>query len=130
MNNVEMIQRAYQYFSEGKIDSVLALFHPEIVWDVCQGFPYFDDEGIYHGPKQIAEEVFAKLPHQYENFRIDIQELFGSGEKVVMMGHYRGTFKSTGRPFVANATHVWTIKDGKAAHFFQAVDTAEIVNPG
>ena len=39
-----------------------------------------------------------------------------------------GVSKETGKEFKVNATHVWTVKDKKATHFFQAVDTAEIIN--
>jgi ketosteroid isomerase-like protein len=46
---------------------------------------------------------------------------------VVMAGYYQGTNKATGKPFKANATHVWTVKNGKLTHFFQAVDTVTIV---
>jgi len=46
-----------------------------------------------------------------------------------MVGHYKGVWKETGKEFKANATHVWTVKNEKMTHFFQAVDTAEIVNP-
>ena len=64
-----------------------------------------------------------------DDFQVDVRELFGSGDKVVMVGYYTGTRKETGKVFMANATQVWTLKDGKATHFFQAVDTAEIINP-
>lgn len=129
MNNVDLIQQGYQHFSEGNVEAVLALFRPDIIWDECQGFPFIPGDGIFSGPQAVVEGVFSQLPHQYDDFHIDIQELFGCGEKVVMVGHYRGTFKATGKAFRANATHVWTVKDGKATHFFQAVDTAEIVSP-
>ncbi len=129
MNNVEIVQQGYQRFSEGNIEGVLALFHPDIVWDECQGFSFIEGDGIFKGPEAVVQGVFSRLPKHYDAFSIDIQELFGCGEKVVMVGHYRGTYKETGKPFKANATHVWTIRDGKMVHFFQAVDTAEIINP-
>ena len=40
--------------------------------------------------------------------------------KVVMVGHYKGVWKTTGKEFKANATHVWTLKEEKATHFFQS----------
>ena len=129
MNNVEIVKQGYQYFSEKNIEAVLALFHPEIEWDECQGFPYISGDGIFIGPSAIAQNVFSKTFENIDGLNIDIRELFGSGDKVVMVGHYRGVYKETGKEFKANATHVWTIKDGKATHFFQAVDTAEIINP-
>jgi ketosteroid isomerase-like protein len=45
-----------------------------------------------------------------------------------MQGFYEGVYKPTGKKFKANAVHIWTVKDGKVTHFFQAVDTATIIN--
>ncbi len=129
MNNVELVTKGYQNFAEGNVEAVLALFHPEVEWNGCIGFPYISGDGLFIGPDAVAQNVFAKIPEHYEGFDIDIQELFGSGDKVVMVGYYKGVWKATGKEYKANATHVWTLKDGKATHFFQAVDTAEIVNP-
>ena len=129
MDNLEIIKQGYQHFSEGNIEAVLAVFDPEMEWDECQGFPYISGDGIFIGPGAIAQNVFAKIPENFDGFHVDVRELFGSGDKVVMVGHYRGVYKETGKEFKANATHVWTLKDGKATHLFQAVDTAEIINP-
>ena len=129
MNNVEILKQGYQYFAEGNIPEVLALFNSEIVWDECEGFPYIQCNGISVGPQAIVNDVFSKIPENYDDFRIEIDELFGSDDRVVMTGHYTGIWKATGKPFKANATHVWKFKDGKATHFFQAADTASIINP-
>jgi uncharacterized protein len=129
MNNVEIIIQGYKNFAEGNMPKVLAIFDPGFVWDECTGFPYVTGDGIFVGPEAIVQGVFAKIPEHYEGFNVDINELFGCDDKVVMVGHYTGKWKATGKEFKANATHVWTLKDGKAIHFFQAVDTAEIINP-
>jgi len=129
MNNLELIKQGYQFFAEGNIEAVLTLFHPEIEWDECKGFPYVSGDGIFIGPNAIAQNIFAQIPEYFEGFQVDIQELFGTGDKVVMVGYYKGIWKATGKEFKANATHVWTVKDGKPTHFFQAVDTADIINP-
>jgi ketosteroid isomerase-like protein len=129
MNNVELVKQGYQLFAEGKIEEVLALWHPDFVWDECTGFPYITDDGIYVGPNAVVQNVFAQMPEHFEGFQVEITELFGCGDKVVMVGYYKGVWKATGKEFKANATHTWTVKDGKATHFFQAVDTAEIINP-
>jgi len=127
MNNVELVKQGYKDFAAGNVEAVLAIFHPEIVWDECTGFPYVTGDGISIGPGAVVQDVFMKIPEYFNDFQVDIRELFGSDDKVIMVGYYTGTWKKTGRPFKANATHVWTIKDGKATHFFQAADTAEIV---
>ena len=129
MDNVEIAKQGYQYFAEGNIEAVLGLFDPKIEWRECTGFPFVTGDGLYIGPQTIAQEVFAQIPEHYDDFAIDIRELFGNGDKVVMVGYYRGIWKATGKKFKANATHVWTLKSGKVTHYFQAVDTAAIINP-
>ena len=129
MDNVELVKQGYQYFAEGNVEAVLELFHPEMEWNECKGFPYISGDGLFVGPNAVLQNVFAKIPENIEGFQVDVQELFGSGDKVVMVGHYKGVWKTTGKEFKANATHVWTLKEEKAIHFFQPVDTAEIINP-
>lgn len=65
-----------------------------------------------------------KIGEYFDGFNIEIRDIFGEGDKVAMAGYYLGTNKVTGNAFKANATHIWTIKDGIITHFFQAVDTA------
>jgi ketosteroid isomerase-like protein len=129
MDNVELVKQGYKLFAAGDIEGVSALFHPEIEWNASQGLPYIEGDGVFIGFSSILQNVFAKIPENLDGFHIDIRELFGSGDKVVMVGQYKGVYKPTGKEFNANATHVWTVKDGKATHYFQAVDTAEMVNP-
>ena len=129
MNNVELVKQAYQNFAQGNIEAVLEFYHPEMVWHNCSGYPFITGDGLFIGPDAVVQNVFAKMPEYIDSYHVDIQELFGSGDKVVMVGHYIGVWKETGKKFKANAAHVWTLKDGKVTHFFQAADTAEIVNP-
>jgi hypothetical protein len=128
MTNVELLKQGYQYFAEGNIEAVLDLYHSDIEWKMCTGLPFVSGDGLYIGPDSVAQNIFAKIPEYYQEFHIDIQEFIGSGDKVVMVGYYTGIWKATGKKFKANATHVWTVKDGKMARFFQAVDTAEIIS--
>jgi len=127
MTNLQIIQQAYQAFAEGDIKGVTSVFDPNIEWNECQGFPYIQGEGIFIGPQAIVQNVFAKMPEHFEDFNVQVQELFACQDKVVMKGYYQGKWSATGKPFKANATHIWTMKDGKATHFFQAVDTGTIL---
>jgi ketosteroid isomerase-like protein len=128
MTNTELLKNAYALFAEGNVPAVLELFHPEIEWRECTGFPFIEGDGISIGPAAVAQDVFSQIPIHYDGFNIQINELFGNSDKVVMVGFYKGKWKATGKEFTANATHVWTVKENKITHFFQAVDTAEIIN--
>jgi len=126
MNNVELVKEAYSHFATGNVPAVLAMFDPAIEWLECKGMPFVKDDGIYTGPEAIVTNVFMNLPVSFDGFNIAVSEVFGVDDKVVMVGYYQGTNKATGNAFKANATHVWTVKDGKLVRFFQAVDTAII----
>ena len=126
MNNVELVKEAYSHFATGNVPAVLAMFDPAIEWHECKGMPFVKDDGIYTGPEAIVTNVFMNLPVSFDGFNIAVSEVFGVDDKVVMVGYYQGTNKATGNAFKANATHVWTVKEGKLVRFFQAVDTATI----
>lgn len=127
MSNIELVKQGYLNFSTGDIKAVLANFHSEIVWEESTGLPYIKGDGIFRGHQEIVENIFTPLPEYIDSFHIDIKEIFESGDKVVMMGHYTGAWKATGKKFRANATHIWTVKDGKITHMFQVADTAEMI---
>ena len=129
MDNVELVKEGYKLFAKGDLEGVSALFDPEIEWNSSQGLPYIEGDGVFIGFSSIVQNVFARIPDYIEGFHIDIRELFGSGDKVVMVGQYQGVYKPTGKEFNVNATHVWTIKDGKATKYFQAADSAEMIKP-
>jgi ketosteroid isomerase-like protein len=114
MTNVELIKQGYSNFAIGNVEAVLANFHPQIEWNECKGMPFVKGDGLSVGIDAIVTNVFMNLPVYFDGFNIAVNEIFGADDN------------ATGNPFKANATHVWTLKDGKMTHFFQAVDTATI----
>ena len=128
MTNVDIVKLAYSNFATGNVPGVLDLFDPAIEWLECKGMPFVKGDGVYKGQEAVVTNVFMNLPVYFDGFNIAVTEIFGTDNKVVMVGYYQGTNKATGNQFKANATHVWTIKNGKLAHFFQAVDTVTIIS--
>ena len=126
MTNVDLVKQAYADFATGNVPGVLAIFDPAIEWHESRGMPYVKGDGIYTGAEAIVTSVFMQLPVFFEGFTIIINELIGAEDKVVMVGYYEGTNKATGNSFKANASHMWTIKDGKLTNFFQVADTATV----
>ena len=126
MTNVDLAKQAYSDFSTGNVGGVLAVFDPAIEWHECKGMPYVKGDGLFTGIDAVVTNIFMNLPVYFDGFNISVNEIFAAGDKVVMVGNYQGTNKATGNAFKANATHVWTVKNEKLVHFFQAVDTATI----
>lgn len=63
-----------------------------------------------------------------DGFNVAVNQIFRADDKVIMVGYSMGKNKATGNTFKANATLVWTVKNGKVIHLFQAVDTAAIIS--
>ena len=126
MTNTDLVKQAYSNFATGNVPAVLALFDPAIEWRECKGVPFVKDDGIYIGPDAVVSNVFMHIADYFDNFNIAVTDVFGADDKVTMIGYYEGVNKATGNPFKANATHVWTVKNGKLTHFFQAVDTVTL----
>jgi ketosteroid isomerase-like protein len=61
---------------------------------------------------------------------IQIDELFGAGDKVVALGYYVGARKSTGKSFKTQMAHIWTIHEEKVAKFQQYLDTWKMHQAG
>ena len=128
MTNVDLVKEVYANLAKGNVPAVLASFNAAIEWKECKGMPFVKGDGIFIGPEAVVTNVFMNLPVVIDGFNISVSEIFGAGDKVVMVGYYQGTNKATGNAFKANATHVWTVKNEKLSHFFQAVDTATIMS--
>ena len=129
MSNLEILRQGYNAFAAGDVEAAIANWSDDIVWEQCSSFPFVKGDGKYVGKQAIVENIFANIPQHYDNFSIEISDFVDGGDRIVMVGHYTGTWKATGKKFKANATHTWSLKNGKATHFIQAVDTATIINP-
>lgn len=128
MTNVDLVKEVYANFATGNVPAALASFDAAIEWKECKGMPFIKGDGIFIGPEAVVTNVFMNLPIVIDGFNIAVNEIFGTDDKVVMVGYYQGTNKATGNAFKANATHVWTVKNEKLSQFFQAVDTATIMS--
>jgi len=119
-NNLQILQTCYGAFAKGDIPTVLSAFDSKIEWTEAEGSPY---GGTFVGPDQVKEQVFMKLGTEWDGYTAVPTEYIDSGDKVVVLGKYSGTYKATGASFEADFAHVWTMKDGKAVRFVQYTDT-------
>jgi uncharacterized protein len=120
--NVALVRGVYEAFARGDIPAVLGAMAPDIVWNEAENFPYADGNP-YVGPDAIVAGVFARLGGDWDGFAALPEEYLDAGDTVIVLGHYGGTYKATGRPLDAWMAHVWRIADGRAVEFRQLVDT-------
>ncbi len=54
------------------------------------------------------------------------KEFLEAGERTIVLGHFQGRGKASGRLLAAPYAHVWTLRDGKAVRFRARADTVRI----
>ena len=92
----------------------------KIEWHEAEGFPY---GGTYHGPNAVLNNVFMKLATEWEDFQVLPDEYIDGGDTIVVLGHYSGAYKETGKGMRSPFAHVWKIRNGKVCEFRQYTDT-------
>ena len=119
-NHLDSIKNVYAAFAHGDIPSVLSVLAPNASWTEAEGFPY---GGTYIGADAVLQNVFMKIGAEWDGFSALTHELVGSGDTVIALGEYSGTYKATGKSFKAPMVHVWKFSGEKVISFTQHTDT-------
>lgn len=121
--NVNILRQGYDAFNRGDIDVVMSIMDPNIEWQEpdVEGLP---DRGTHHGSEAVAKDVFGSVAEQWDEFQVVAEEFLDAGDRVTVLGYFRVRGKATGRSVDAPYAHVWTLRDGKAVHFRNYMDTA------
>jgi uncharacterized protein len=117
--DVQTIREGYEAFNRKDIPSVLERFDPQIEWNEPGGGRAA--KGTFHGPQAVSERVFSLVPENFEDLRADGEQFIDAGEHVAVVGRFRGRTKG-GEALDAAFVHVWTMRNGKAARFYNHVE--------
>lgn len=115
----------YEAFATGDLPAFLAHLDPAILWSEAEGFPY-SDRNPYVGPDAIVAGVFGRLAADWENLRVDVEEIAGANEVVTVFGHFKAKSTLTGKKLDVQCAHTWWFRAGKVVRFQQMVDTAGV----
>jgi ketosteroid isomerase-like protein len=124
--NTKTVQDAFAAFGRGDIAALLNLLTDDVVWHgVYGGSADVPQAGERHGRAAVAE--FFKLVAQNTEFsRFEPREFIAAGDKVVTLGHYAGTVKTTGRAFDSDFAMVSALKNGRIATFQEFTNSAAV----
>jgi sugar lactone lactonase YvrE/ketosteroid isomerase-like protein len=120
------VEAVYVVFAQGDMDAFAALMSPDIVWNEAEGNPYAD-LNPYIGPEAVMSGLMARLVSDWEDISVTPQEFVVEGDRVVVFGRYKETWKATGRKLDIPFVHSWTVNEGKLVAFQQYTDTAALV---
>ena|SRR5438132_7347260 len=121
-NNVQLVQQAYGNFRTGNIGALIDQMHDSVVWDV----PVIANSNV--GGRRLGRtgtlEFFQTLGNDQEPVSFEPKEFFENGDKVVALGSYEWIVRKTGKRWVSEFVHVFTVQNGKVTHFREHTDTA------
>jgi uncharacterized protein len=115
------VQALYRVAVSDHEDTIVQLDTPDSVWEILDSVPH---GGIYAGIPAIFDQFFPKLQADFYDWHAQPDACIDAGATIVALGHYSGTWKTTGVHIVAPFCHIWTRKNGKIARLRQFVDTA------
>lgn len=112
----------YAAFAAADAPALVATLHPELILDVSRGMP-LGVGGRHHGPHDALRDCWAVIFGAYQTAPVPTEYLWAAPDRCVVLGHYRGTARATGRAFEAAFAHDLTLRDGLIANFTQITDT-------
>jgi ketosteroid isomerase-like protein len=91
------IRGVYDSFLRGDIPAVMAAMHEQIEWNEAEHITYWPG-AAFIGPHAVLTGVFARLPQDFDGFRVEVSRIVALGDTVPVEARYRATAKATGRP--------------------------------
>jgi ketosteroid isomerase-like protein len=123
-NPIELVKSFYAALGRGDVSSVLATLHDDVEWTEAERFPYYT--GTWHSSQAVFDKLLVPVSRDSEGFSATPHDLIVNGERVVSLGTYSGTFKTTGKSMTAPFAHVWTVRGDRIARFVMYVDTMKV----
>ena len=118
-DNIALAREVYEAFGRGDVPGVLGRFADDIQWFEAEGMPY---GGLHTGPQAVAENVFARVVQDIEDFAVTPEEFYAGGDEVIAITRYTGKGAESGKELDMPAAHAMTIRDGKIQRFRQFAD--------
>ncbi len=123
--NIELIKTIYKKFGERNYEGVLEHFADDFEWFAANSSP-LADRSPYRGLSEVREGVFARIAAGFEKLTVKPDEIFGAGDRVVVLGYYHGKFRGNADEFRTQVAHIWTLRNGNAVKFQQYLDTLKV----
>jgi ketosteroid isomerase-like protein len=121
---IKIVKNFYAALSRGDVASVLATLDDDLEWAEAERFPYYS--GTWRSPQEVRDKLLVPVSRDWQGFSATPHDFIASGERVVSLGIYFGTFKTTGKSMSAPFAHVWTVRGDRIARFIMYVDTMKV----
>lgn len=122
--SLQVVQAFYEAMKAGNVPGALGQLDANVDWNEAENFVYAD-QSPYRGTDDLVNGLFLRFVTAWEGFGAVPEQFIASGDRVVALGRYRGTYRETSKSVDAQFAHVYTVANGKIVHFQQYTDTAQ-----
>ena len=118
--NLRIVQEGYTAFGRGDIAAALSSYADDVDWAMPGPPDVVPYTGRRRGREQVAQ-FYSTFAQTEDVEQMELQDFIAQGDKVLVLGHYKGRVKSTGRSYTKDFIHVITLRGGKVTKFREYV---------
>ena len=121
----ELVEHVYTALAKGDRDKLLELLAQDFEAEFASGMPVVSTDPPLRTAEDMIERAWWPLGRA---FRLRVEpsaRIPCAGGRLLVLGRYTGSARSTGREFEANLVHFWTARDGRLTHLWHLTDTAK-----
>lgn len=123
--NVQAMRRLYDAFNSGDLDTFEQGVGRDLVWNEADNSLY-SGGNPYRSFSALRDGVFEPTARDFDNFRVDLEQLLDAGDHVIGTGRYRGKCKATGKELSTQFCHLLHLdSDGKLDRLQEYADTLD-----
>ena len=122
---IDIVHGFYDALGRGDVPGVLGRLHDRLEWTEAERFPYYS--GTWHSSQEVLDKLLVPITRDWDGFSAKPHDFIADGDRVVALGVYSGTSKTTGKSMTSPFAHVWTVRDGRLASFNMYTDTAKVL---
>ncbi len=123
--NIEVLQRAYEAFGRGDMETVLEQFDENIEW-FSPGPADLPTSGMRRGRQEVAD-FFKTLDEVFEYERFEPKKFIAHGDEVVVLGEETFRIRATGKQLSCEWAQVCEVRGGKVTRFHEYIDLSAVV---
>ena len=119
--NVDIVRRMYDAYARGDFETGLSYLNPEIEFSQPAEQPGAE---TYHGHEGVIQ-AFAKWTGTWDEYRVEVEELFDLGDHVLARTRHHGIGKASGVEVEQQIFQLWTLRNDKVVRTRMYYDQAE-----
>lgn len=120
---VELLTNVYRAFAAGDLNFVMSSLSEDSAWHVSGTNPV---SGDYVGKQQVGAFLMKLVQLSSGTFRISPQYIMSDGNRCMSVLRY--TAVRNGRELDISMVHVWHLRDGKLAEYWNYTKDQELLN--